>query len=158
MGNELTFGSGYTDINMDPNSFAMGSPTVNPQAAVAAAGTSGATVGIQPPVVTAPQVTAPGVTPPGGAAAPTGPGFFSQYGPAQFALGAIQTLGSLWNSFQQNKLAKESFKFQKEAYATNLANQEQNYNTALEDRINARYVTEGKSQAEADAYIKDHSL
>ena len=75
----------------------------------------------------------------------------------QLGLGSIQVLGSLWNSFQQNKLAKESLKFQKNAYSTNLKNQTQSYNTALEDRINARYATEGRSE-EADAYISKHRL
>lgn len=150
----------YTDIfNQDPALYGnTGMPTVDPGAAVAGVGQSAGT-GLTAPTVTTPGMTAPqvpGTT--GGGAAPQTPGFFSQYGPAQFALGAIQTLGSLWNSFQQNKMAKESMAFQKEAFATNLANQEQSYNTALEDRINARYVTEGKSQAEADAYIQKNSL
>jgi len=150
----------YTDIfSTDPSNLSMGMPTVDPGAAIASVGSSPSTVGITPPspVTGAP---APTVTPPaaGGAAAPTTPGFFAQGGIGQFALGAIQTLGSLWNSFQQNKLAKQSFQFQKDAFNTNLANQEKSYNTALEDRINARYVNEGRSQAEADAYIKDHSL
>ena len=150
----------YTDIfNNSPDGLSMGMPTVDPSAAVANLSQTTNT-GLTTPTVTTPGMTAPqvpGSTIPGGAA-PQTPGFFSQYGPAQFALGAIQTLGSLWNSFQQNKLAKESMKFQKEAFATNLANQEQSYNTALEDRINARYVTEGKSQAEADSYIEKNRL
>ncbi len=151
----------YTDIfNQDPALHTnMSMPTVDPGAAVANLGQRTDT-GLTAPSVTTPGMTAPlvpGATAPG-SAAPQAPGFFSQYGPAQFALGAIQTLGSLWNSFQQNKLAKEAMKFQKEAFATNLANQEQSYNTALEDRINARYVTENKSQADADAYIQEHRL
>ena len=150
----------YTDIfNQDPALYGnTGMPTVDPGVAVVNLGQKTNT-GLTTPSVTTPVVnapTVPGTT--GGGAAPQGPGFFSQYGPAQFALGAIQTLGSLWNSFQQNKMAKESMKFQKEAFATNLANQEQSYNTALEDRINARYVTEGKSQAEADSYIEKNRL
>ena len=153
----------YTDIfNNSPDGLSMGMPTVDPGAAVSNLGQTTNT-GLTAPTVTTPGMTAPqvpGVTggAAGGGAAPQTPGFFSQYGPAQFALGAIQTLGTLWNSFQQNKMAKESMKFQKEAFATNLANQEQSYNTALEDGINARYVTEGKSQAEADAYIQKNSL
>ena len=149
----------YTDVfNNSPNGLSMGMPTVDPGVAVSNLGQTTNT-GLTTPSVTTPVVnapTVPGTT--GGAAASQTPGFFSQHGPAQFALGAIQTLGSLWNSFQQNKMAKESMKFQKEAFATNLANQEQSYNTALEDRINARYVTEGKSQAEADSYIEKNRL
>ena len=150
----------YTDIfDNSPKGFSMGMPTVDPGAAITGLNQTTNT-GLTTPSVTTPVVNAPTVpgTTGGGSAAPQAPGFFSQYGPAQFALGAIQTLGSLWNSFQQNKMAKESMKFQKEAFATNLANQEQSYNTALEDRINARYVTEGKSQAEADSYIEKNRL
>ena len=149
----------YTDIfNNSPDGLSMGMPTVDPGAAISGLNQTTNT-GLTAPVTTTPGITAPqvpGVT--GGAAAPQTPGFFAQGGIGQFALGTIQTLGSLWNSFQQNKLAKESMRFQKEAFNTNLANQEQSYNTALEDRINARYVTEGKSQADADAYIQEHSL
>lgn len=152
----------YTNIfNQDPNDLSVGMLTVNPSAAIQGAGQTTANTGLTAPTVQTPGVTVPqvpGQTGVGGGAAPQTGGFFSQYGPAQFALGAIQTLGSLWNSFQQNKLAKQSFNFQKEAYATNLANQEQTYNTALEGRINAQYATEGKSQTEAASYIDKHSL
>lgn len=149
----------YTDIfNNSPDGLSMGMPTVDPGAAVSGLNQTTNT-GLTAPVATAPGMTAPQVpSVAGGAATSQTPGFFAQGGIGQFALGAIQTLGSLWNSFQQNKMAKESMKFQKEAFTTNLANQEQSYNTALEDRINARYVTEGKSQAEADAYIQKNSL
>ena len=155
--------TGYTGVfSYDPASFTAGMPTVDTGAAIANLSTPTQT-GIAPsasaPTMQAPQVpTAPLST--GNTPAPTGTGFFSQYGPAQFALGSIQTLGSLWNSFQQNKLAKQTFKFQKEAYATNLANQEQSYNTELEDRINARYVTEGRTNVEADkaAYLDKNRL
>lgn len=86
-----------------------------------------------------------------------GPGFWSAEGGAGLALGAIQTLGSLWNSFQQNKLAKQSLALQTRAFETNLANQTKSYNTALEDRINARYATEGRPD-EAAAYIEKNKL
>lgn len=154
----------YTDIySTDPTNLSMGMPTVDPGAAMTALGTTPATTGIAPQTATA-GVAVPTPTPTGtgtgvgGAAAPASPGFFAPGGMGQFALGAIQTLGSLWNSFQQHKLAKQSFQFQKDAFNTNLQNQEQSYNTALEDRIRSRYVNEGRSQSEADAYLKDHSL
>lgn len=76
----------------------------------------------------------------------------------QLGLGALQTLGGLWNSYNTGKLAKESLSFQKDAFERNAANQEQSYNTALEDRIRARYNTEGRSAKEADGYIEKHSL
>lgn len=73
-------------------------------------------------------------------------------------MGGLQALGSLWNSYNQQKLAKEQFKFQKQAWQTNLANQTKTYNTALEDRIRARHFTEGKSAKETNDYIATHRL
>lgn len=103
----------------------------------------------------APGAAAPTVA---GAGAGEGTSFFGQGGIASTALGAIQVLGNLWSSFQQNKLAKESFKFQKEAYYTNLGNQEKSYNTALEDRISTRYQGSGGSATDRDAEIARKSL
>jgi hypothetical protein len=73
-------------------------------------------------------------------------------------LGGIQSLGSLWNSFQQNKLARESLGLQKKAFKTNLANQRQTYNTALEDRIRSRYAYEGRSDQDAEKYLEKNRL
>ncbi|MBL1322182.1 MAG: hypothetical protein COA63_014155 [Methylophaga sp.] len=70
----------------------------------------------------------------------------------------IGTIGGLFNSFQANKLAKETFQFKKDAYGTNLKNSTQQYNTTLEDRIRSRYVTEGRASGEADQYLKNHNL
>ena len=79
-------------------------------------------------------------------------------GTGQLALGGLQTIGSLWNAWQANKLAKEQFKFQKDFANTNLANQIQSYNTTLADRTRARTFTEGGSDAEAQAYIDANQL
>ena len=73
-------------------------------------------------------------------------------------LGGVQMLGSLWNSFQQNKIAKEQLSLARETFQTNLENNRKTYNSALEDRIRSRYVTEGRSSAEADAYLQSHNL
>jgi len=86
------------------------------------------------------------------------PGFFGQGGMAQIGLGAINTLGSLWNSFQQNKIAKKSLALQERTFETNLANQTKTYNTELEDRIRTRYDTERRDPSEADAYIERNKL
>ena len=85
------------------------------------------------------------------------PGFFGKGGMAEIGLGAIQTLGSLWNSFQQNKIAKESLQLQKQTFRKNIQNQTQTYNTALDDRIRARFASEGRSE-QADAHIDKHKL
>lgn len=84
-------------------------------------------------------------------------GIFGKGGTASIALGGLQTLGTLWGAFQQNKLAKKSLKLQETAYKTNLANSTKVYNTALEDRIRARYATEGRS-GQADAKIAENRL
>lgn len=94
----------------------------------------------------------------------SGPGGFGStglgwnVGTAQLALGGLQTIGNLWQAWEANKLAKETFKFQKDFANTNLTNQIQSYNTALEDRSFARAHTEGRSTADAQAYIDQHSL
>lgn len=105
----------------------------------------GVTAGAAPPVA--------GGTPTG----PAGPGFFQQGGGAGMVLGGIQVLGNLWNSFQQNKIAKKSLNLQTRAFETNLKNTTQSYNTALEDRIRSRYNTEGRSE-QADSYIDRNKL
>ncbi|MEQ1950919.1 hypothetical protein [Mesorhizobium sp. CN2-181] len=97
--------------------------------------------------------------------APNAPGagksFFGNMGLmdwGQLAIGGIGTAANIWNAWEQNKLAKEQLKFQKEAYNTNMANQIQSYNTQLEDRTRARQVGLGMSDEEAQAYIDKHQL
>lgn len=84
--------------------------------------------------------------------------FWSKDGGAGIALAGIQTLGNLWNSFQSHKMAKQQMAFAREQWDTNLTNQKQTYNTALEDRIRARHHTEGRGSGDTDAYLSKHSL
>lgn len=91
-----------------------------------------------------------------GGAGGSGLGFNS--GTLGLAIGGLQTIGSLWQAWQANKLAKEQFEFQKDFANTNLANQIQSYNTTLEDRGRSRAFTEGQSPEEAQAYIDENSL
>lgn len=79
-------------------------------------------------------------------------------GNLQLVMGGIQTLGSLWNSYQQHKIAKEQLGLARETFQTNLENNRQTYNTALEDRIRARHHTEGRGSGETNAYLQEHSL
>lgn len=76
----------------------------------------------------------------------------------QLALGGLQTIGSLWQAWEANKLAKKQFNAMKEFANANLANQIQSYNTTLEDRARSRYHTEGGTQEDAQAYIDKHRL
>lgn len=48
-------------------------------------------------------------------------------------------LANIWSGYQQNRLARDNFNFQKGIMNTNLANQIASYNTALEDTIRSRY-------------------
>lgn len=77
-------------------------------------------------------------------------------------LGAgIQGLGAIGGLMQNRKamkLAKDQFKFAKDFANTNLNNQIKSYNTALEDRANARAVMENRDQSSAQAYIDKHKL
>lgn len=74
------------------------------------------------------------------------------------AMKGVGALGSLWSAFQQNRLAKDAFKFQRDTHNTNMRNQVQSYNTSLEDRVRARYSQEGRSAEAADAYIEKNRL
>lgn len=73
------------------------------------------------------------------------------------ALGGLQTIGNLFSSFQQNKLAKKSFDLQNRAFETNLAFNTKQANNSLEDRIRTRFATEGRSE-QADAKIAEQRL
>ena len=81
---------------------------------------------------------------------------FAKYG--GLALQGIQALGNLYMGNKMYGLAKDQFRFQKDFANKNLANSMKTYNNALADRINSRYAFEGRSQAEADDYLKKHSL
>lgn len=127
------------------------------QTGLSETGTAGVTSGFQTT-----DVSADGVNPIGGIQQQ---GSFFRNSDGSFntnniglVIGGIQTLGSLWNSYQQQKIAKEQLALQREAFQTNLANNTQTYNTALEDRIRARYNTEGRTSQEADQYLSENSL
>ena len=72
-----------------------------------------------------------------------------------------QGLGSLfqgWTGMQQLDLARDQLNFQKNAFNTNLRNQTQAYNTALEDRIRGRTSNyEGKEQ-DVQNYLNQNRL
>lgn len=66
-------------------------------------------------------------------------------------------LAQIMLGFQANKLARENFDFQKSAYKNNLEGTTRSYNTALEDRANSRYHTQGNPDGAA-RYIDEHRL
>jgi len=80
------------------------------------------------------------------------------WGNAGDIMTGLASLAGVWAAFQQNKIARDQLNFNKSSYNTNLANQTQTYNTALTDRISSRYVQEGKSKSDAQAYIDANKL
>lgn len=70
----------------------------------------------------------------------------------------LQGFGSLYGAFQTNNIAKDTLKFQKKSYETNLANSIKSYNLALDDRIRSRYAQNERSTADADAKIAENQL
>lgn len=87
---------------------------------------------------------------------------------AQLALGGLQGLSALLGAFggmNQNKmlkkqlgLARDQFNFQKDITNRNYANQLQAFNTALEDRINARASQEDRPEGYVEDYLNKHRL
>lgn len=158
----------YDPMNMNQMDLSMGMSTPmaplstgkNTTQAATAAAVSAAPMtpsGLASPAnVAAPDATAPMFNPVTGEA--LNPGFFQKGGGFGIALGALQTLGNLWNSFQQTKIAKDTLKFQKDAYQTNLANFEKDYNTRLESDANYSGQISGHSQEQTDQYVRKHSL
>ena len=72
---------------------------------------------------------------------------------AEVALQGLSTIGGLWAAFKQAKLAKKAFNYTKDVTETNMANQIQQYNTALADRANSRAKVQGMSAEQAQQYI-----
>lgn len=70
----------------------------------------------------------------------------------------LGSIGGLYTSMQGLGLARDQLNFQRDAYNTNLTNQTQTYNTALEDRIRARHSTEGRPSEDTDRYLSNHRL
>ena len=77
---------------------------------------------------------------------------------AQLGLQGLGTLGSLWGSFQSNKLARDSMNFQKDFAQKNLANSIKSYNTALTDRATSRGFVQGDSKDSIQSYINTNKL
>jgi len=106
--------------------------------------------------LTGPYTPPPGVR--GAGAAPQGGKFGNFLGNFANLAEGLSGLGQLYIGLRGLGIAKDQLAFSREAYAKNLANQTKSYNTALEDRIRSRYVTEGRSSAEADAYLAKNNL
>lgn len=74
-------------------------------------------------------------------------GLGKNLGTLQLGIGTLAAGANIWNSLQQNKLAKASFNHQKGLLDTNLANQIKSFNLQLDDKLRSRQVVEGTSDA-----------
>lgn len=91
----------------------------------------------------------------------TSPGWFDKLG-GWDGVGSIADLigsfGNIYGAIKGVQLAQDQLDFSKSAYNTNLANQQQTYNTSLSDRAYARAHTQGNTAADAAAYVANNSL
>lgn len=76
----------------------------------------------------------------------------------QLGIGALGALNGIWQGRQANSLARDQFNLARNVTNTNLNNQIQSYNTALEDRARSRGVMEGRSGDYTDEYIERNRL
>ena len=76
----------------------------------------------------------------------------------KLGLTGLGALGDLWGTYQSNKLARDSFNFQKGMAEKNYANQIKSYNTALTDRATTRGFVQGDSTETTQQYINDNKL
>lgn len=70
----------------------------------------------------------------------------------------LGSVGSLYGAFKSYGIAKDSLDLNKRAFETNLNNQRQTYNTALEDRIRSRAAVEGRGSKYVSDYLNKNSL
>ncbi|MFV0357752.1 MAG: hypothetical protein ACK5LG_22000 [Bacteroides thetaiotaomicron] len=76
----------------------------------------------------------------------------------QLGFQGLGALGSLYDSFQSTKLARDAFNFNKSLAERNLANSIKSYNTALTDRATSRGFVQGDSKEKTQQYINDNRL
>lgn len=75
------------------------------------------------------------------------------WGKVGFGLKGLQSIGDLIGAFGSLSLANKQFSLQKDVLNTNLKNQIQAYNTALEDKARSRGVVEGQTSEQQATYI-----
>lgn len=86
----------------------------------------------------------------------TGLGWNTQTG--QLGLSGLSSLYGLFASNKAMGLAEDQFDFTKKTTNTNLRNQAQSYNTALEDKITARAAMQGNDSAYVSDYLNKNRL
>lgn len=107
-----------------------------------------------------PAYRMPSVTPIGGA---ENSGWFGieglgkNVGTLKMGLDILGGAAGVWNAAQQNKLAKQNFKYQTGLMDTNLQNSMRAFNLALDDKMRSRQVVEGLSDNERQAFMDRYS-
>lgn len=76
----------------------------------------------------------------------------------ELGLGGLNALNSIFQGRQANRLARQQFGFARDVANTNINNQIQSYNTALEDRSRVRGKVEGRDSEYVDEYIEKNRL
>lgn len=74
------------------------------------------------------------------------------------AFSGISALTSAYLGFQQLRNAKDSLRFQKEAFNTNMNNSIKSYNTSLEDRIRGRTSDYEGKESDVQSYLDRNRL
>ncbi|EOC5838408.1 hypothetical protein [Acinetobacter baumannii] len=72
--------------------------------------------------------------------------------------GAATALNGIWNGFQQNKMAKKQFNFQKDIFNQQWGAAKQQYNTQLEDRQRARVASNPNAYESVSSYMNKYGL
>lgn len=159
-------GMGSTGFN-DISAFGVGTPV--PNAVTGGTANIGVQGAVQQPTGGLPNMQATtqqilansGMAPDAAAGAAGQQGWFGKIGGMEgigTILDGIGDIGGIYAALKQLGLARQQLSLSRESYETNLTNQTQSYNTALEDRKRAQASAEGTSAAEVDAYLKKHSL
>lgn len=65
----------------------------------------------------------------------------------KMGVGVLGGVANIWSGLQQNKLARQSFNYQKGLADTNLGNSIRSFNLQLDDKLRSRQVMEGSSDA-----------
>ena len=74
-------------------------------------------------------------------------------GTGQMAFQGLSSLAGILGGMESMKLAKDSFKLNKQMSNTNLNNQIKSYNTQLGDRTRSRGFTEGQTAEQMQGYL-----
>ena len=84
---------------------------------------------------------------------------FGKFQPSGLTVGAQLGMGmfNAWGGMRQLNLAKDQFKFQKDAYNKNYQNQKQLTNTRMEDRQNARNAFSDRHE-KTDSYMERNRI